>query len=555
MATRAQVVVSAAAAAGAAALAAALFYLHTRRAKRRNGKKEPFCLPNTTGPKTMRAIMEGSTWKFHVYEAPAAKRAGHSVVYVPMGFFIEKKYHMVVDAQYVDKVLGSDGLEKHRETYAPFDHAFGLGYKNLVTRKSKEDGWHPIRKKLAPFFAQTNLSKRMDGIHFKLKEMLENFRKAEEKNEALDMGAEFTKLTVDVIAATAFDYDLKTQQGGEEGEAILEGIPLLLKEAIMSHHVPVRKWFPFLFPEVIKANKMREKLTDISLKILRLRREKEKETGKAIDLAKDNTLVARILEAEYESEMHRAADVMTFLFAGHDTTGFTLSWTVFELVKHPEKLRKAQQQIDALMSERPAEKRDGLISFEDFAKIPYIYGCIREAMRMWPVVVAGSSRQIRGKDLVLGDYLIPKGETIAVSQGALGRAAEWGDPNTYRPERWLSEGGASLEGVSEASRDPDVSPGRSTEAGDRDGQGGSGQKEKVLPISELQKKFWLPFSSGPRNCVGMNLALMEARVVLAAVLYFFDFEVRKLPEPGEEMQTYAIAKPKGGVWVVPRHRR
>uniref|UniRef100_A0A0G4HET7 Cytochrome P450 n=1 Tax=Chromera velia CCMP2878 TaxID=1169474 RepID=A0A0G4HET7_9ALVE len=544
MATRTHVVIGAAAA-GAAALAA-LLYLHTRRSKKRKGQKSSQLLPNSSRQKTLKYLMEGDVWKFHVYEVPAARKEGHEVVHASPPHIFGQPFHLAIKAAHVESILGAEGLEKARQFYEPFDNAFGLGYKNLVTRKSKGDGWHPIRKKVAPFFAQTNLSKRMEGIHEKLQEMLDNFKAAGAKDEALDIGAEFTKLTVDVIAATAFDYDLKTQKGGEEGEAILEGIPILLKEAVLSHHIPVRRWFSWFFPEVQKANKMREKLTEICLKILRLRREKGE-----IDLSKDNTLIARILDAEYESEMHRAADVMTFLFAGHDTTGFTLSWTVFELVKHPEKLKRAQQEIESLMEERPADKRDGLITFEDFGKIPFIYACIREAMRMWPVVPGGGSRQVpKGHPLTLGDYVIPAGGTVAISQAGLGRAPEWGDPNNFRPERWLEE--SDTETATEA-------PASSSESESEDTQAQSLQpqlkKAKALPIAELQKKYWLPFSSGPRNCVGMNLALMEARVVLAAVLYHFNFDVKKLPVPGDEMTTYAIAKPKGGVWLVPRSRR
>ena len=89
---------------------------------------------------------------------------------------------------------------------------------------------------------------------------------------------------------------------------------------------------------------------------------------------------------------------MLFAFAGHDTTGHTLTWLVFELARHPELQSRLIAEIDTFW----AEKGDSPIEYTDFAKLPFMTRCIMETLRRWPAVANGTFRELVRDDEVLG---------------------------------------------------------------------------------------------------------------------------------------------------------
>jgi len=118
-------------------------------------------------------------------------------------------------------------------------------------------------------------------------------------------------------------------------------------------------------------------------------------------------------------------------------------------------------------------------------RMEYTLSCLRETLRRYSVVpvvtrMADTDEQICG-------YNIPKGTYIACLISAV-HHLEWKEPDAWRPERFL-------EGGEYDSFDDSIRP----------------------------HKF-VPFISGPRNCLGQNFALLEARVVLATLLQRFSFE-------------------------------
>ncbi|KAH7081742.1 cytochrome P450 monooxygenase-like protein [Paraphoma chrysanthemicola] len=176
-------------------------------------------------------------------------------------------------------------------------------------------------------------------------------------------------------------------------------------------------------------------------------------------------------------EIH--ANAAVFMSAGTETTATQLSGITYLLLSHPEKLHKLVYEV------RSFPHVEGL-SLARIAQLPYLNACLQEGLRLYPPIAEGLPRWIaHNSGTVLGHHLAP-GTSVYVSPYATNRSpANFEDPNTFSPERWLPE----------SRYDSD------------------------------RRDALQPFSTGPRNCLGINLAYHEMRLALARVLYSFDLEL------------------------------
>jgi cytochrome P450 len=175
-------------------------------------------------------------------------------------------------------------------------------------------------------------------------------------------------------------------------------------------------------------------------------------------------------------------ELMTLIFAGHETTAHTLTWAWYLLASNRDKLEKAQRELDETIGDRA-------IGIDDLRELPYLEMCLKESLRRLPAVwIYGREAQT---DLRLGDYFFPKGAILAVSPLATGRNAKYFDkPLEYRPERWTRE------------------------------------FERQLP-----KGAYVPFAAGPRVCLGKQFAMMEMRIILGTLIQNVDVNLLEGFEP------------------------
>lgn len=192
--------------------------------------------------------------------------------------------------------------------------------------------------------------------------------------------------------------------------------------------------------------------------------------------------------------------------AGHDTTAYQLSWIIIELSRHPEVVVKIRLELDGLFDSR----QHSSVAFtpQHLSKLDYLTTVIKEGMRLWPVAAIGTSRLV-GADIQYGSKVIPKGSAVTVGFFAMFRSGI-NRPSEFIPERWLDT-------------DPDA-------------------------VRLKQMNF--PFSLGKRACIGQTLALMELKLVLATLLYSYDFE---LVSEVTEMY-YVTLKPENADMKVTRRK-
>ncbi|KAL1961979.1 hypothetical protein VTN77DRAFT_714 [Rasamsonia byssochlamydoides] len=191
-------------------------------------------------------------------------------------------------------------------------------------------------------------------------------------------------------------------------------------------------------------------------------------------------LVLNQTEEKRLSTKEMYANSQTFMIAGTETTATLLSGLTYQLLINPSKLEKLTREV------RGAFSADEEITISGLARLEFLHACIEEGLRMYPPVPVGMPRVVPAEGKVICGEMVPGKTAVSVNQWATYRNPKnFKHPNTFIPERWTN--------------DPE--------------------------FATDQKAALQPFSTGPRNCLGKNLAYHEMRLILAKVLWHFDLSL------------------------------
>lgn len=197
----------------------------------------------------------------------------------------------------------------------------------------------------------------------------------------------------------------------------------------------------------------------------------------------------------YEPDFNtRVGNAMIFAFAGHDTTGHTMTWLTYELSRHPEYQQRLQAEVDALFS---SLEPGAVLEYRHCRDLGFLTRCVMETLRLWPAVPNGTFREMQFDDVVTGpdgeDVKLKKGTYVQICTWSRHRNADlWGDDvNEFNPDREFTSDELW-------NSDPFMAYNPST-----------------LRYS--------PFTYPPRDCLGKNFAQMEMRTILAHLFRDFTF--------------------------------
>jgi cytochrome P450 len=200
-----------------------------------------------------------------------------------------------------------------------------------------------------------------------------------------------------------------------------------------------------------------------------------RERGGAEQVSRSD-LVAALAEAGESPARIRDTVLMTML-AAHHTTGVAISWTLYQLARHPDVAERVADELDRVLGDRAAPE------YGDLKELTYLDMVLREAMRLYPPGPYGARETT--EDLELGEYTVPAGTTIFYPFWAVHMNPDyWPDPQVFDPERFTAEASANR-----------------------------------------PRLAYIPFGLGPRSCEGAALAMVEAELVLAILLKRFQFHL------------------------------
>ena len=425
--------------------------------QRRDANKHKYPpVPNSSMWDTISALA-GDDFPWFLLEAAEALKARTFQLSLPL------PVPMVVavgDPKLAREILSDKGTTKPIHMYQNFD-ATTNGLPTIFT--SNGNYWHERRKGVAPAFAASQVH-RMNQVALKTADQwIVNKMKEFGNGFSFDVGKEMIDLLLQSLSITAFEYTLSRK----ELEAFKHELELAMKEFLFKSATNAfRKLYGLFLQERRRAHLASQYLHELCLTIVQSYRALEHPTeGTIIDLIMNNPC--------YQSDAERAADIFVFLNAGHDTTAYSLAWTLKELALNPQLQTELRQE---LALEDPSTVHNN----------SFLKKCIREAIRLHPVSSVGSVREL-GRDFVTIDgKLIPSG-SIAFLPFIL----QHRDPNVfgetanqYDPQRWDD------------------------------------------PTPEMMEAF-LPFSAGKQNCVGQSLANAEMHSIVPQILAKFELSVEQ----------------------------
>uniref|UniRef100_A0A183BPJ4 Cytochrome P450 n=1 Tax=Globodera pallida TaxID=36090 RepID=A0A183BPJ4_GLOPA len=196
-----------------------------------------------------------------------------------------------------------------------------------------------------------------------------------------------------------------------------------------------------------------------------------------------------------------------FMFGGHDTIANVLMWFLWSMACHPE----YQQRLHAEIVDHFGVEEALELTASDVNELPYLDRCIRETMRMFPVIPVLERELLH--DLRIGDQTLPRGVTVAIlpliihhNEKVYPRHWEF-DPDNFLPERVSKRSPYDYLPFS-------AGPRNCLESGRWEFD-----PDNFLPerVSKRSPYDYLPFSAGPRNCLGNRFAMLELKIILVHV--------------------------------------
>jgi len=353
------------------------------------------------------------------------------------------------------------------------------GRPTLFTASTASASRQTNRKRVAPAFAPTHLAAKVPPFQSALEPLSAILDGHAAEGTPVEINDLLLWLTLDFISASAFDYDLHALTGGDdsEGRRFVRELDVGLDEFVGKQMFMPWRRFMFWNPEVQRARQAVDWLVGLATRIIHQYRKSH--TPK--DISTGSSLLAHLLRNDnYPDDGARAADVIVFLVGGHDTTANTLAWALYDLARTPEVQERLLKEVDALYAFNAHP------SLSELTAAPLLNRCLRESMRLWPVALAAD--RVLSRDIEFDGMVVPRGSWVLFPFQAAFRPTWLPDTDEYRPDRWIN------------------------------------------PDPRLEATT-MPFSAGVRNCVGQNLAMLELRVALAAIVRRFAFRVVQEPEP------------------------
>ncbi len=302
----------------------------------------------------------------------------------------------------------------------------------------------------------------------------------------LDVAEEMTRLTFSIVGRTLFSVDWSgdAREAREYFDAANTGV---MDRALSVLKAP-------LFVPTQKNRRLNGSIAALDGIVRDLIAGRRSQAPAHPDLLSTLMEAADADSGERMTDAQLRDEVVTLMFAGHDTTSSALAFAFHLLARHPQWRAQLEDEVDTvLQGKRPSA-----------ADVPRLTRCtlaLQETMRLYPPAWLLIREAL--EDDVIGGFHIPRKTLIGISPHVVHRHPDlWDEPDTFRPERFLPEA-----------------------------------------VARRPKHAYLPFGAGQRQCIGSNFAMLEATLVLARVLQTYRLE--RVGDAPLDLEALITLKPKG----------
>jgi cytochrome P450 len=365
----------------------------------------------------------------------------------------------------------------------------------LLTAEGAE--WHGARRIAAPLFNPGAVALLAEDMLEAAAVMRDRWLDRFQPERPIDLAAEFQRLTYEIVSRTVFSGALDQDRArvhanmaiyfdtfGRIDLASMFNLPAWVPTRTALRARPALAIFRSIVDRIV-AQRVADPEREASDLLDRLMRSPVPPTGKIM------------------TPLAVADNVLTFLAAGHETTGNALAWIFYLLALFPDSEARVTDELLSVLGDRPS-------SVDGLDKLVFTRAVVNEALRLYPPAPF-MGREALGSDDLAGRR-IEKGTQVVISPWIVHRHRRlWDEPDDFRPERFMPPH-------------------------DR----------------EIPRGAFIPFGLGPRICIGRGFAIQEILVVLATILPAF--RVRLVDPRSVEPQARITLRPAGGMPMIVTER-
>ncbi|KAI1489959.1 cytochrome P450 4V3 [Biscogniauxia mediterranea] len=367
---------------------------------------------------------------------------------------------------------------------------------------SEGEAWKTWRSRFNPGFSQRNLTALLPDLLEEATVFADGLKKSAGRNgqwgPVFPLEERTTNLTLDIITRSALDMRLNEQTATTSSPL---KVALMDQLRLLGTRTSVKNWLPTGYLSWRAAiNRNNKVIRDVLMPLIQDKLQSDSSNASqkktTVDLAiryvdKDDRTSASSRQAPSPEFIdHLIANLKVFLFAGHDTTSSTICFMTKLLADHPDCLAKMRAEHDAVLGPDPDRAAEALLASPHLLHaLPYTLGVIKETLRLYPLAATARATPPGTRLLGAGGrcYPVDGFELWAAPPVIQTHPGYWGPrAHEFAPERWTA-----AEGEGEP---------------------------------RCCKEAWIPFAYGPRNCIGMELALTELKLVAVLTARSLDVE-------------------------------
>jgi cytochrome P450 len=368
-----------------------------------------------------------------------------------------RSFHYVTHPEDIKRILVDDH-DSFRKASAVRETSGSFGSEGLFFTEGEQ--WRRQRTLSQPAFYRERVEEYASFAVEGAREVADGWRDGQQ----VRIDEESKALTLGVLARTLFGVDVRADpETGRVVRETAEAINDRLDATSLVTFLP--NWVP-----TPRDRRFRSQLDTFESTVAELVADRRTDPDPPDDLL---TFFVRARDDGDLTARELADQLVTFLFAGHETTSLALTYTCYLLAGHPE--------VQARVHEELASVLDGDPSVEQFSDLTYTGAVIEESMRLFPpvyMVLREPTREVR-----LRGYALGPGDTLVLPQRIVQSDPRWWDaPDEFRPARWLGD------------EDP-----------------------------HTHEYAYFPFGGGPRHCIGMRFARLELKAALATLCRRVEF--------------------------------